>query len=150
MSGRVFVDTNILIYSKDEASPFFNQVSEALRGLIRKGISLCINRQVLREYACVVTRPAPKGFGSSIERALSEIAEFEAFYYVLPHPEGVWIEWKRLVTIGKCMGLGLHDAYIAAVMVRHGLSGILTLNTKDFDIFQEIKPVTPATWKELT
>ncbi|MFH1146420.1 MAG: type II toxin-antitoxin system VapC family toxin, partial [Pseudomonadota bacterium] len=129
--------------------PFSAKCRKHSVGWSAKAFSLCINRQVLREYACVVTRPAPKGFGSSVERALSEIAEFEAFYCVLPDPEGVWMEWKRLVTIGNCTGLSLHDAYIAAVMVRHGLSGILTLNTKDFDIFQEIRPVTPATWKEL-
>jgi hypothetical protein len=90
MPDRVLLDTNILVYSRDEASPFFGQVCEALKGLVSEGVVLCIHQQILREYACVVTRPAPKGLGARIDRALKEIAEFEAFYRVLPDPEGVW------------------------------------------------------------
>jgi predicted nucleic acid-binding protein len=58
-------------------------------------------------------------------------------------------EWKRLVKAGRSAGLQLHDAYIAAVMVGHGISSILTLNGKDFKRFQKIKPYAPQTWKEI-
>ena len=34
MNKPVFLDTNILVYSKDETSPFFGQVCEALKGLV--------------------------------------------------------------------------------------------------------------------
>ena len=40
MNKLVFLDTNILVYSKDETSPFFSPVCEALKGLILKGIDL--------------------------------------------------------------------------------------------------------------
>jgi len=149
MPERVLLDTNILVYSRDEGSPFFGQVCEALQGLVSESVVLCIHPQILREYACVVTRPAPRGLGARIERALKEIAEFEAFYCVLPDPEGVWSEWKRLVKASRLAGLRLHDAYIAAVMVGHGISRILTLNEKDFNCFQKIKPYAPQMWKEI-
>lgn len=61
MSERVLLDTNILVYSRDEASPFYGQVCETIKGLVNRGVALCIHRQILREYACVVTRPAPRG-----------------------------------------------------------------------------------------
>lgn len=36
MTQSVFLDTNILVYSRDEASPFFGQTCEALQGLSTK------------------------------------------------------------------------------------------------------------------
>ncbi len=150
MNKRVFLDTNILVYSKDEASPFFGHVCEALKGLVLNKVDLCINRQVLREYACVVTRPAPRGLSAGIERALKEISEFEAAYRVLEYPENVWQQWKRLVRTSGFTGLRLHDAYIGAVMVGHGIKYILTLNIKDFQDLQGIKPVKPEYWQKIT
>lgn len=147
MSKRVLLDTNILVYSRDEASPFYGQVCEAIKGLVNEGVALCLHRQILREYACVVTRPVPRGLGASIERVLTEIEEFEASYWILPDPETVWADWKRLVKTGGFTGLRLHDAFIAAAMIGHGISDILTLNKKDFQGIQEIRPFTPDEWE---
>lgn len=149
MSKRILLDTNILVYSRDEASTFFGQVGEAIKGLVNGGITLCIHRQILREYACVVTRPAPKGLGANIDRALTEIKEFESFYLVLPDPDNVWTEWKRVIKTGGFTGLRLHDAFIAAVMLGHCISDILTLNQKDFHDVQGIKPFSPQLWEEI-
>ncbi len=33
MSKRILLDTNILVYSRDEASTFFGQVGEAIKGI---------------------------------------------------------------------------------------------------------------------
>ncbi len=146
MADRIFIDTNILVYSRDEGSPFFNKVTDALKGLLLNNVSLCIHRQVLREYASVVTRPAPKGLGADSVRALKEVAEFESAYTVLPDAENTWPMWKHLVKSGSVTGLRLHDAYIAAAMITNGISAILTLNTEDFKNFQEIMPVAPDNW----
>jgi len=145
---RVFIDTNILVYSKDEASPFFTKVCDALKGLVSRGVSLCIHQQILREYACVVTRPAPKGFGATVDRAISDISEFEGCYQVVTDTEDVWVEWKRLAKESGIIGLRLHDAYIAAVMRCHGIGKILTLNKKDFLCFHGIEPLTPDAWEK--
>ena len=40
MNKLVFFDTNILVYSKDEASPFFGHVCESLKGRVLKDIDL--------------------------------------------------------------------------------------------------------------
>ena len=82
--------------------------------------------------------------------ALKEISEFEAAYRVLEYPEDVWQQWKRLVRTSELKGLRLHDAYIGAVMVGHGIKYILTLNIKDFQDLQGIKPVKPEYWQKIT
>jgi predicted nucleic acid-binding protein len=149
MPNQVFLDTNILVYSRDEASPFFDKVIKTIEGLVVNKATLCIHKQVLREYACVATRAAPNGLGATTERALREIEEFEAAYLVLPDYEGIWPIWKQLVKSNGVKGLRIHDAYIAAVMIGYNIPSILTLNTEDFQCFQEIKPITPDTWYEI-
>ena len=149
MPNQVFLDTNILVYSRDEASPFFDKVIKTIEGLVVNKATLCIHKQVLREYACVATRAAPNGLGATTERALREIEEFEAAYLVLPDYEGIWPIWKQLVKSNGVKGLRIHDAYIAAVMIGYNIPSILTLNTEDFRCFQEIKPITPDTWYEI-
>jgi len=68
---------------------------------------------------------------------------------VLPDPDNVWTEWKRVIKTGGFTGLRLHDAFIAAVMLGHCISDILTLNQKDFHEVQGIKPFSPQLWEEI-
>lgn len=44
MVTRVLLDTNILVYSRDEASPFFASTVKALKNIIINGAQPCIHR----------------------------------------------------------------------------------------------------------
>ncbi len=149
MISRLFLDTNILIYSRDEASPLFQPVRDALRGLVDAEIGLCISRQVLREYVAVVTRPPPRGLGASVQEALQQVAEFERFYRVLADPENVWETWKQVVRESGLTGLRIRDAYLAAVMKEHQVEVILTLNGRDFQPIAGLTIVAPQDWNIL-
>ena len=149
MISRLFVDTNILVYSRDEASPFFTSVRDALRGLVGAGVDLCIHRQVLREYMSVATRPYPRGLGATPQKALAEVAEFESFYRVLLEPENVWETWKQIVQETGLTGLRVHDAYLAAVMIGHRIQTIMTMNTADFETISGVSVVEPQNWQVL-
>lgn len=149
MVTRVLLDTNILVYSRDEASPFFASTVKALKNIIINGAQPCIHRQVLREYVSVTTKPSPRGLGSNIGRALQDVEEFEAFYLVLPEPDGAWSSWKQLLREHGVTGLRIHDAYIVAVMMVYGISSILTFNIEVFADFPAIKPVTPEAWHKI-
>jgi predicted nucleic acid-binding protein len=146
---RLFVDTNVLIYSRDEASVFHEIVSEALHGLVNGGVELCIHNQVLREYVAVATRPRPRGLGAGLEQVLNELKEFEGFYKVLPDPGGVWELWKQNIKDSGITGLQVHDAFLAAVMKGHKVDTILTLNVKDFESIDGIEVVLPQEWRSL-
>ena len=70
MSGKVFVDTNILIYAHDLDAGQRNEISVAiLRDLWENGIGI-ISTQVLQEFYVNVTRkienPLPKSQASGI------------------------------------------------------------------------------------
>jgi len=51
--------------------------------------------------------------------------------------------WQQVVTTNKAMGKPAHDARIAALMLAHGITQILTLNAADFARYDGIAPVTP-------
>jgi predicted nucleic acid-binding protein len=55
MKDKIFLDTNILIYLVNEDSPFYHSVVEKYKNLI-DSYQLWISRQVLREYAVVMSR----------------------------------------------------------------------------------------------
>lgn len=143
------MDTNILIYSRDEGSPFFEQVCSALRGLVNNRVHLFINPQVLREYAVVSTKPYPKGLGISVEQSMLEIEEFEKAYEVIPDIADIWETWKKLCIENEITGFAIHDVYIAAAMLGCGISKILTVNTEDFERISEVQVITPMNWEKI-
>jgi predicted nucleic acid-binding protein len=51
--------------------------------------------------------------------------------------------WQQVVTHYRAMGRQAHDARIAALMLAHGVTHILTLNPDDFRRYQGITVVTP-------
>lgn len=55
MRDKVFLDTNVLVYLADEDSSFHLGVVNKRKELV-KGSELWISRQILREYAVVMTR----------------------------------------------------------------------------------------------
>lgn|GEM_PF-5924457 len=57
MGGEpVFVDTNVLVHANNADSPFQNEARQRLQDLCAAGHPLWISRQVLREYAAVLSR----------------------------------------------------------------------------------------------
>jgi predicted nucleic acid-binding protein len=56
-----FVGTNVLVYRAWQAAPQHHAAVTALQALAGAGAACWLSRQVLREYACVVTRPLAQG-----------------------------------------------------------------------------------------
>ena len=57
MDGKVFIDTNILIYASIAESPFHAAARQALADAQQRYDSLWISPQVIREFLVVLTRP---------------------------------------------------------------------------------------------
>jgi len=64
MQDSVFLDTNILVYLANEDSPYHLRILDKFREFLNDS-ELWVSRQVLREYAVVMTR------ADIIERPLS-------------------------------------------------------------------------------
>jgi predicted nucleic acid-binding protein len=76
MSGRVFVDTNVLVYLYDTDAPVKQRIGRAL--IEREQQELTVSPQVLQEFYVTVTRklatPLP---AADAEAAVRQLAAFE-------------------------------------------------------------------------
>jgi predicted nucleic acid-binding protein len=55
----------------------------------------------------------------------------------------IFTEWESLVIKYQVMGKQVHDARLAAAMVAHNITHLLTFNVDDFKRFSDIVVVDP-------
>lgn len=109
-------------------------VSAAVDSLNQKGERLCYTSQNLVEFWSAATRPivSANGFGLSVADADRSTKYIETTFFLLPDDPRVIVEWRRLVVQYGVSGRQVHDARLAAYMLVHGVTHILTFNTTDF------------------
>jgi len=112
--------------------------------LIDTDESAYVCTQVLAEYWVVATRPcAVNGMGLGTEVAAAEIDKIMGAFDSLVEPADGSLRWRDLVARHRVIGKPAHDARIAALMLAHGVTRILTLNPDDFARYSDITAVTP-------
>ncbi|ODG96777.1 twitching motility protein PilT [Nostoc sp. KVJ20] len=142
------LDTNILLRSRDIASPDYNLVDRTIRYLISNNHRCFITSQVLIEFWVVATRPvAVNGLGWTPEETeLSVQMLINQFEWLKETPD-IFRLWFSLATTHKISGKRTHDLRIQAVVLAHNISHILTLNPKDFVEVEGITIVHPNSIK---
>lgn len=142
---KFLIDTNVLLRWSD-ADSVAHQVSRgAVARLADSGGEAHICAQVAIEYWVSATRPVDvNGFGLSYSEANRNITEIAAAFPCLPELPCIFDLWREMVNGYGVMGKQAHDARIAALMLAHGVTHILTLNPQDFARYEGITPVTPA------
>lgn len=139
------VDTNILLRANLLDRSDNHAIRSALTKLLSDGTVLYFTHQNIAEFWNAATRPIENnGFGLSPEEAGRQVDAFERGMQLLPENAAVYGEWRRLVALYDVRGLQVHDARLVAAMVVHGITHVLTLNTKHFARFQEVIPIHPT------
>jgi predicted nucleic acid-binding protein len=139
------LDTNVLLRLRDEADPRHRECIVAVDALTDEGRQLLTCLQILAEYWVMLTRPRDvNGCGLPFEEAAIALGKVRETFCCLAEPTDMAERWQRLVLDCKVLGRQAHDARIAALMLAHGVSHILTLNPGDFFRYQGIAPVTPG------
>ena len=131
----MFVDTNVLVYSRIVEAPLHDVARESLERVRLGNEPLRISRQVIREYVSVVTRPQTWMDALTREEALEEIYWLLDRFEILedgPEVTRLLVELFREVSVG---GRQIHDANIVATMLARGERRLLTFNTSDFRRF---------------
>jgi len=142
--SHLFVDTNILVFATDAASPFQSAAETELEQWRKQGINLYISVQVLREYLAVTTRPALGQVAPPDYPAiLGNMASFRSEFHVLEDTTLVSAKLGELVQRFAVKGRQVHDANIAATMIIHGFQDLLTHNGGDFTRFSPLIIVHP-------
>jgi predicted nucleic acid-binding protein len=137
-------DTNILLRSRDIASPDYNLVDRTIRYLISDNHQCFITSQVLIEFWVVATRPvAVNGLGWTPEETERAVQMLINQFSLLEETPDIFRIWLSLATTYKISGKRTHDLRIQAVALAHNISHILTLNPRDFVEVEGITIVHP-------
>ncbi len=141
------IDTNIILRMAQPNNPMCAEALNALGVIRRRGEDHYLTHQNLVEFWRSATRPIERnGLGMSLAEASAELHRVEALFPILPDVPEIYPEWKRIVLEYGVMGVNVHDARLVAVILVHGLTQILTFNTRDFTRYaNEITPVHPGT-----
>lgn len=141
---RYLLDSNILIRWVQPADPGSATVVSAIDALLLAKAELFYVSQNLGEFWNAVTRPINRnGYGFSPEGANRLACIFESQIEMLPDLAEVHREWRRILVDYSVSGTQVHDARLVAAMLVHGVTHILTFNTKDFARFDPIEAVHP-------
>ena len=130
---KVLVDTNVLIYSIDEESRYFEKSHNLM---LNDEIELFTTSKNLSEFLAVITR-VPHNL-LTIEEALVVAKEFTSLCNILYPSPGSYSLFKNLLLKYKPTGLKIHDFEIISIGLAHNINSIATINVKDFDEISEI------------
>ncbi len=135
----IFLDTNILIFSKQANHPEHTTVSQKLLQHIQNGETLIVSPQGMYEFFVVVTRPkVHRGFGLTPQQALSEIADLQTTYTFFNDPADLFVKWQQVIQQYGTIGKAAHDSRLVAFMIAHSIDSIYTDNAKDFNRYNDI------------
>ncbi|GAB4418750.1 MAG: type II toxin-antitoxin system VapC family toxin [Anaerolineae bacterium] len=139
---KLFVDTNVLIFATNSASPWHLPASNVLQEARRLGVELVISPQIIREYLVAATRP-----GSStvlpLAAVLTNVRIFQTDFHLVEDNALVSAKLIDLVSRVTVGGKQIHDANVVAPMQIHNISHLLTHNVADFTRFAHLITVLP-------
>jgi len=140
----IAVDTNILVYSHREDSPFHTSAWKNLSGLASGPGSWSIPWPCIHEFLSIVTHPRIYQPASPLDEALDTVqAWLESPGLVLlgEGPE-YFNQLSQLLIAGKVAGPKVHDARIAALCLSHGVRELWSAD-RDFSRFPALKVRNP-------
>jgi len=141
---KYLVDTNILLHLVQKNSPMHLDTQRAILTLKKQGDFLCIIPQNIIEFWAVATRPLDKnGLGLSVTQAEEENEKLKKIFILELDTPQIFTEWKSLVLKYQVMGKQVHDTRLAAAMIAHNITHLLTFNVDDFKRFSDIVVVDP-------
>jgi len=132
--NKVVLDTNILIYSVDEDSQYFQKAQKII---LNSNLELFTTSKNLSEFLAVITRIPDSSL--SIDEALTIIRDFMNFLTILYPSQNSFTIFQNLLFKYKPIGLKIHDFEIMSIALSNEIDTIITLNTKDFNEVTEIK-----------
>jgi len=138
-----FVDTNILVFLTNSASPWHADALRAIANARSTGTRLVISTQIVREFLSVGSREV--GGAPGLPRALvvhNARALCQSFELVAESKD-VLEELLKLVDTVSVAGKQIQDANIVATMRVHGIKRLLTHNVQDFARFATLIDIEP-------
>jgi predicted nucleic acid-binding protein len=145
LASRYLIDTSVLLRISRKSDPLHLDTRSALGSLEKHRSEACFSLQNIAEFWNVCTRPKQQNrYGLSIAETDDRVETIESSMTFLPDSFEAYSLWRRLVTANNVHGVQVHDACLAALMERHGITHILTLNGSDFRRYPHIQAIHPS------
>ena len=132
--NNVLFDTNLLLYSIDEDSKYFNSVQELLSD---ESLKLFTTSKNISEFLSVVTRIPNSTI--SVKEALNITEEFRSTFTILYPTQKSYLIFVELLKKYSPRGLKIHDYEIISIALSNKIKSIATINQKDFSGIEEIE-----------
>ena len=138
-------DTNIFLRLAEKNSPLRQVILQMILVLRSRNDVICYTPQILSEFWNVCTRPASArgGLGLSLAETDRKVSLIEKHFRLLPDNLATFQEWRKIVRDFGISGVQVHDAKLVASMTVYRVANLVTLNTKDFKRFPQIKAIEP-------
>ncbi len=144
---RILADSGVLLRIFERGDPRTDAVLRAVATLEAQGHVLVTAAQNIAEFWNVCTRPASArgGYGLTFSEAERRLEEVEGAFALLPELPTTYAIWRNLVVAHAVLGKQVHDARLAALMLSHGVTHLVTLNGRDFARYPGLTVIDPAT-----
>ena len=131
----VFVDRNVLVFSAVATAPFHEVARRELEYRRASSGELWISRQILREYAAVLSRPQSFTQPLPFADLVADVRRFMSEFRVAEDGAEVTEELLSILQRIPVGGRQIHDANIVATMRASRIRRLLTHNAEDFARF---------------
>lgn len=140
----IAVDSNLLIYSHREDSPWHDSAYTCIAELAEGQALWAIPWPCIHEFLAIVTHPRIYDPPTPLENAISQVDAWmeSPSLLLLSESEDYWQQLQSLIQSGKVCGPQMHDARIAALCSYHGVAE-LWIADRDFGRFPKLKVRNP-------
>lgn len=143
ISNPVLLDTNVLVYAHNQASPLHSKALTLVKTVVEGSIRGVLAHQNLLEFYSIVTdkKRIPKPL--SCKQAYELIEEYlnSSFKIIYPNSqtilEGLSLGQNLQFKNGK-----IFDAYLVATLFSNNIKSIITANVKDFNHFSGLEVIS--------
>jgi len=140
----IAVDTNLLIYSHREDSPFHAAAKQTIDALRHQAGPWAIPWPCVHEFIGIATHPGIFKPASALFEALGFLDALFASpqLHLLAESLGYFEKLRAIATAAQLKGPRIHDARIAALCLHHGVSELWSAD-RDFSAFPQLKVRNP-------
>lgn len=137
MTGKIFIDTNILIYAHDLDAGVKQTTAAALLRQLWEEETGVLSTQVIQEFYVNVTRKIPRPLSPAQARGL--LADYFTWPVVINDTESI----RRASEIEERHRISFWDALIIAAAVQGGVDRIISEDLNAGEISEGIQIVNP-------
>ena len=140
----IAVDSNLLVYSVREDSPFHGEALRCLCQLAEGEQPWAIAWPSIHEFLAIVTHPKVYRPPTPLSDAIQQVEYWmeSPTLRLIGEPERYWDHLKSILLAGKIIGPIVHDARIASICRAHSVVELWTAD-RDYSRFPGIAVRNP-------